>query len=103
MSRKLEVIHSTPATRRRRKLPEIEETGRPVDPVSHAGFVSRLLYLIGKKGSVLALAQAAKASDSSIHLWLQKSEPSREKLVALAEAGQVNLEWLASGNGAIEP
>jgi hypothetical protein len=55
--------------------------------------------LIDRAGSVLALAHAAGVSDSSVHLWLTGSEPSREKLVRLAEAGGVTVEWLAAGRG----
>ena len=48
--------------------------------------------LVDRAGSVLALARDAKVSDSSIHLWLAGSEPSREKLVRLAQASNVTVD-----------
>ncbi len=67
--------------------------------VRQASFADRLRILVGRSGSVLALAQAAEVSDSSVHLWLGGSEPSREKLVRLADAAGVTVEWLAAGRG----
>ena len=64
-----------------------------------ASFADRLRILVGRAGSVLALARSAGVSDSSVHLWLDGSEPSREKLVKLATAAQVSIEWLAAGEG----
>jgi phage repressor protein C with HTH and peptisase S24 domain len=64
-----------------------------------ASFPDRLRILVGRSGSVLALAQDAKVSDSSVHLWLGGSEPSREKLVKLADAAGVTVDWLAAGRG----
>lgn len=66
---------------------------------SAKSFADRLRILIDRAGSVLALAQAAGVSDSSVHLWLRGSEPSREKLVKLATAANVSIEWLAAGRG----
>lgn len=62
-------------------------------------FAGRLRMLVDRAGSVLALARAAKVSDSSVHLWLDGSEPSRDKLVRLAEVSNVTVEWLAAGRG----
>jgi phage repressor protein C with HTH and peptisase S24 domain len=65
----------------------------------HAAFAERL-RIVGKNvGSLSALARKTGVSDSTIHLWLRGSEPSREKLIALAKAGNVNVEWLISGQG----
>ena len=62
--------------------------------VRQASFADRLRILVGRSGSVLALAQAAEVSDSSVHLWLGGSEPSREKLVRLADAaGSRSIGW----------
>jgi phage repressor protein C with HTH and peptisase S24 domain len=115
MSRNPRIIQSEsgkPAKRRRRRKPrEVraqnllfggENAEQPADPKSHAAFAWRLRYLIEKMGSVLALAQAVGVSDSSVHLWLKKSEPSRGKLVALADAAGVSLEWLSAGTGPVQ-
>lgn len=79
-----------------------EGAEQPADPKSHAGFAWRLRYLVEKMGSVLALAEAAKVSDSSVHSWLRESEPSRANLIALADAAGVSIEWLAAGIGPIQ-
>ena len=52
--------------------------------------------------SILSVAQSAGVSDSTIHLWLKGSEPSREKLIALAGATRVSVEWLATGKGEMQ-
>lgn len=64
-----------------------------------AAFIERLRILIDRRGSVLGLATSAHLKNSSIHLWLGGSEPSREKLVKLADAAGVTVEWLAAGRG----
>ncbi|HLW69014.1 MAG TPA: helix-turn-helix domain-containing protein [Candidatus Binataceae bacterium] len=69
------------------------------DPKSHSGFVKRLKTVIRDAESILALAAKAGVSDSTIHLWLKDSEPSRKKLIDLAEAAGVSVEWLATGRG----
>jgi transcriptional regulator with XRE-family HTH domain len=68
-----------------------------------ASFADRLRILVDRAGSVLALARSAGVSDSSVHLWLDGSEPSREKLVKLATAADVSIEWLAAGKGEMLP
>ena len=80
---------------------------RPLPPTSaprsasSAAFARRLRAIVGKTGSVSALARAAGTSGSAIHKWLKaQSEPSRDRLIALAQAAQVSLRWLATGEGA---
>jgi phage repressor protein C with HTH and peptisase S24 domain len=47
------------------------------------------------------LARATGVSPSAFRKWLKGvAEPSRERLVALAEASGVNVSWLAQGEGA---
>jgi transcriptional regulator with XRE-family HTH domain len=76
-----------------------QRTGK-VDPKSHAAFSDRLRIALDNAGaSILSIAQSAGVSDSTIHLWLKGSEPSREKIIALAGATKVSLEWLATGAG----
>jgi len=85
---------------KRRGEPTEASARRSVDPKSHAAFSGRLRIALKSAGaSVLSIAQAAGVSDSTIHLWLKGSEPSREKLIALAGATRVSVEWLATGRG----
>jgi phage repressor protein C with HTH and peptisase S24 domain len=47
------------------------------------------------------LAKATGVSPSAFRKWLKGvAEPSRDRLVALAEAAGVNVSWLAQGEGA---
>jgi len=81
------------ATRIKRHPPAL------ADPKGHEAFAERLRHVIRETGTILALSEKAGVSDSTIHLWLRDSEPSREKLVNLAEAAGVSVEWLATGRG----
>ena len=82
---------------------------RPLPPTtapraaSCAAFARRLRALVVKTGSVSALARATGTSGGAIHKWLKaQSEPSRDRLVALARAAKVSVRWLATGEGAQE-
>ncbi len=67
-----------------------------------AAFVSRLKLLIDEFGSARAFARACGVSESAIRKWHGgNSEPTREKLVAMAEAANVSIEWLATGRGSM--
>jgi phage repressor protein C with HTH and peptisase S24 domain len=62
------------------------------------GFPGRLREVVGQIGSIQKLADASGISSRTISDYLSgESEPSRERLVALAEAGQVSVGWLATG------
>jgi phage repressor protein C with HTH and peptisase S24 domain len=66
--------------------------------VVDAAFRSRLTQVIESFGSVVALATAVGVSDNAIYKWLSgRGYPSVANLVALARAGRVSLEWLATG------
>lgn len=61
-------------------------------------FKARVSFVAAKMGGPAALAAATGLSRAVIGKYLAgKSEPSRERLVALAQAGGVSLEWLATG------
>jgi phage repressor protein C with HTH and peptisase S24 domain len=46
------------------------------------------------------LARAMSVSPSAFRKWLRgEAEPSRERLVALADAAKVNVAWLVAGEG----
>ncbi len=75
---------------------------QPVSParsLESSAFVERLRYLIGVAGSGSALAKAAGLSQSGFHRYLCGGEPSRRVLVALAKAADVDVSWLATGEG----
>jgi phage repressor protein C with HTH and peptisase S24 domain len=67
--------------------------------VGNNGFRSRLNQLLQRFGSVAEAARAVGVSDNAIYKWLSgRGQPSVTNLVALARAGQVSLEWLATGH-----
>ena len=66
-----------------------------------AAFRSRLTQVIHSFGSVVSLAKEVGVSDNAIYKWLAgRGQPSVTNLVALARAGRVSLEWLATGSEA---
>ena len=93
-------VKSRTRAQRKRTTPD-DSSAKPaiVSSSDGAAFVERLRILIDRRGSVLGLATSAGLKNSSIHLWLGGSEPSREKLVKLADAAGVTVEWLAAGRG----
>jgi phage repressor protein C with HTH and peptisase S24 domain len=63
-------------------------------------FVSRLHAILSHWPSADRLARATGVSPSAFRKWLKgEAEPSRERLVALAEAASVSVGWLARGEG----
>lgn len=64
-------------------------------------FIERLRELASKVGSANALAKAAGISQSGIQRYLNGGEPSRKALVAIATAGSVSIDWLATGRDTV--
>jgi phage repressor protein C with HTH and peptisase S24 domain len=63
-------------------------------------FVARLQHIVSHWRSADRLARAMDVSPSAFRKWLKgEAEPSRERLVALAEAAGVSIAWLAKGEG----
>ena len=63
-----------------------------------AAFRSRLTEVIHSFGSVAELATVVGVSDNAIYKWLAgRGQPTVANLVALARAGRVSVEWLATG------
>ena len=61
-------------------------------------FAARIRLLGERVGSANQLAKQAGISRRILGDYLSgKSDPSREKLLALADAGGVSVEWLATG------
>lgn len=67
-------------------------------------FQSRMNILISQAGGPSSLAQKSGLSRRVIDKYRSgESDPSRTRLVALARAGGVTIEWLATGNGSMAP
>ncbi len=65
-----------------------------------AAFVTRLQQIVRHWPSADRLARAVGVSPSAFRKWLKgEAEPSRERLVALADAASVPIAWLAKGEG----
>lgn len=69
----------------------------------HAPFAARLKQLAEERGSVRALASLAGISGTTVYSWIEDAEPSREKLVRIAEATDVSVAWLVAGEGEQRP
>ncbi len=67
-----------------------------------AKFSERLLILIGKK-SVSAFGRRCGIGESTFRKYLKGGMPGLDKLIAIAEAADVNIEWLATGEGPMRP
>lgn len=69
--------------------------------VGEGPFRTRLSQILQRFGSVAELAQAVGVSDNAIYKWISgRGQPSVTNLVALARAGRVSVEWLATGREA---
>ena len=65
-----------------------------------AAFTARLHMILQHWPSADRLARAMSVSPSAFRKWLRgEAEPSRERLVALADATKVGVAWLAKGEG----
>jgi phage repressor protein C with HTH and peptisase S24 domain len=65
-----------------------------------AAFIARLQTVLRHWPSADRLARATGVSPSAFRKWLRgEAEPSRERLVALAQAASVPVGWLANGDG----
>jgi len=63
-------------------------------------FKDRINMLSEKVGGTSALARLAGVSESVVRKWkLGDSEPTVSRLLALADAGQVSVNWLLTGKG----
>lgn len=63
-------------------------------------FADRLRFAISNAGSIQKLGERARVAPRTISGYLVgKGDPSRQRLIALADAGEVSVEWLATGRG----
>src|ERR1700732_3338921 len=83
------------------RIRETSNASGPTDGAAdRAAFVSRLHTILRHWPSADRLARAVGVSPSAFRKWLKgEAEPSRERLVALAEAASVSVGWLAGGEG----
>jgi len=65
-------------------------------------FIERLKLICSRAGNASALAKKAGISNSGLSRYLAGGDPSRKVLIALAEAADVSLHWLATGEGSME-
>jgi len=81
--------------------PAAAKSRSPAAAADQAGFAARLQLIVQQWPSVDRLAKASGVSPSAFRKWLKGvAEPSRDRLVALAEAAGVNVSWLVQGEGA---
>lgn len=66
-------------------------------------FIGRLKKICSIAGNASALAKKAGISNSGLSRYLAGGDPSRKVLISLAKAAGVNLHWLATGEGSMEP
>lgn len=67
-------------------------------------FGDRLRYIVDIVGSVAAVSRKTSISASTIKGYIEETnDPTRKKLIALADVGNVSLEWLATGKGDMRP
>lgn len=78
--------------------PETEPLHESADPA----FIGRLRQLVDLAGNASALARRAGISQSGLSRYLGGGDPSRKVLLALAQATQTSVEWLASGVGSMQ-
>lgn len=67
---------------------------------SDPDFVERMKEVVERAGSAEKLAKLSGISSRGIGKYLAgETDPSRARLIAIAGAAEVNLEWLATGQG----
>src|SRR5579859_7615499 len=68
--------------------------------LDRTAFIERLQLILRHWPSADRLARATGVSPSAFRKWLRgEAEPSRERLVSLAQAAGVSSGWLVSGEG----
>jgi phage repressor protein C with HTH and peptisase S24 domain len=86
-------------SRMRETEPEKPRPGR-TDGANREAFTARLQMILRQWPSTDRLARAMGVSPSAFRKWLRgEAEPSRERLIALADAAKVGIAWLARGEG----
>ncbi|MBJ7553124.1 XRE family transcriptional regulator [Marinomonas spartinae] len=77
---------------------KIPNNGSHLDELGYDSFQDRINMLSEKVGGTSALARLSGVSESVVRKWKQgDSEPTLTRLLALAEAGGVSVNWLVTG------
>ena len=76
----------------------------PEDLLVETSFPDRISFMVGLVGSKEKLGKMAGLSAVMVGKYASgQSEPSRDKLISLAEAGGVSVAWLTTGEGPVKP
>lgn len=67
------------------------------------GFAARLRMLMGSDSEAAFAARCPGVSRPLLRKYLSGSEPGMSKVVAIAKARGVRIEWLATGEGPMRP
>lgn len=95
----VETLYGAPQMSRRSEAARITP-GAEYLAANAGAFIARLQEIVRHWPSADRLARATGVSPSAFRKWLRgDAEPSRERLVALANAAGVSVGWLASGEG----
>ena len=70
---------------------------------SESAFAQRLQVLIREFGSRYALAKSSGIPSSTLQSYEAGSKPGMDTLLTLASVGNVDLNWLLTGNGEMRP
>ncbi len=69
-------------------------------PNPNDNFAERMVEVVDMFKTIAGFARMCGMSDTAIHQYMQgKSLPTADKLVRIADAAGVNVEWLAAGRG----
>ena len=69
------------------------------DELESGGFTERLAYLISESKNITALAKSSNMSLSGLQRLAAGGMPTLPRLISIARAGKVSVEWLATGEG----
>jgi transcriptional regulator with XRE-family HTH domain len=79
---------------------EHKDTNVQIENSNSDGFAGRISELINEAGGYAEFARSCGVSESVARKWSKGgSDPSRLNLIAIAKARNVNLLWLAMGEG----
>ena len=71
---------------------------RHIREVESDGFLERLQEVLGDESNT-SFSKRCGFTEGTLRNYLAGADPSRKRLIAMAEAGAVSLEWLATGRG----
>ncbi|CAK0752058.1 putative HTH cro/C1-type domain-containing protein [Azospirillaceae bacterium] len=68
-----------------------------------SSFSSRLRTILDEQKSVLSFARKCEVDDNLLRRYLAGSEPGLDKVVRIAKAAGVSVQWLTTGEGPMRP